>query len=369
MRDNVSIRASLQQRGELLQIQLCRYFRKVSIRASLQQRGEHLAFGDRAQGGQVSIRASLQQRGERRLHWRSGADPDPEARFNPRLTSAARRTSAKTPNVAALNSFQSAPHFSSEANRFGLPLQGFLRVSIRASLQQRGELIDNCVNILNATFQSAPHFSSEANSVATRRSNREYQFQSAPHFSSEANMHDDLKACRGIAVSIRASLQQRGEPRSISFVCCRSRFNPRLTSAARRTRSAERLISELPVSIRASLQQRGEPFRDSNVLVDALFQSAPHFSSEANTVPLSAAQIIAFQSAPHFSSEANPRRGRDRPGVLRFNPRLTSAARRTRKSPFKSSQKDCVSIRASLQQRGELSPLLFNVNYIFIDDN
>ena len=87
------------------------------------------------------------------------------------------------------------------------------------------------------------------------------------------------------------------------------------------------------------------------------FQSAPHFSSEANL----ARQIKieggfdAFQSAPHFSSEAN--RG-NRANCARrrcFNPRLTSAARRT--SVGRCGQfLGAVSIRASLQQRGERRP-------------
>src|SRR6266508_3695395 len=59
-----------------------------------------------------------------------------------------------------------------------------------------------------------------------------------------------------------------------------------------------------------------------------------------------------FQSAPHFSSEANLPSKRNFSSLVGFNPRLTSAARRTylfavlRRNPP-------VSIRASLQQRGE----------------
>src|SRR6266540_2630938 len=132
-------------------------------------------------------------------------------------------------------------------------------------------------------------------------------------------------------VSIRASLQQRGE---LDLPC----------------------ICELPpeVSIRASLQQRGEPCRGSERAVRTGFQSAPHFSSEANTpttiyitiyraVSIRASlqqrgerscsppppSPIEFQSAPHFSSEANLTRCFAVVHNSRFNPRLTSAARRT----------------------------------------
>ncbi len=108
------------------------------------------------------------------------------------------------------------------------------------------------------------------------------------------------------------------------------------------------------VSIRASLQQRGERPKKVNEVEQGAFQSAPHFSSEANlsshcltfrseefqsaphfsseaNAPLRIERFTtnAFQSAPHFSSEANAHWARRRFEVGRFNPRLTSAARRT----------------------------------------
>src|SRR6266498_71877 len=131
----------------------------------------------------VSIRASLQQRGEP-IQQRA---PIFSTSFNPRLTSAARRTN---------------------------------------------ELIHNlsCV-----AFQSAPHFSSEANPVVKRGRPRKVAFQSAPHFSSEANHFSIFDMSFHRWVSIRASLQQRGE----------------------RQLTAQVLWAKL-VSIRASLQQRGE---------------------------------------------------------------------------------------------------------------
>src|SRR6266508_3447625 len=109
--------------------------------------------------------------------------------------------------------FQSAPHFSSEANAH----------------------IQSAMNTLNA-FQSAPHFSSEANDLhlrcdahescfnprltsAARRTRtlaqnlKTLRFQSAPHFSSEANANFGTTLKDEAGVSIRASLQQRGERR------------------------------------------------------------------------------------------------------------------------------------------------------------
>ena len=155
--------------------------------------------------------------------------------------------------------FQSAPHFSSEANPALKRLQSH-----------------------TSKFQSAPHFSSEANLMLGNLGPSSV-FQSAPHFSSEAN---DLEAnpTHSPRVSIRASLQQRGERFIAQMRTLKKGFNPRLTSAARRTCSAR-----------------------AWVLKNKVFQSAPHFSSEAN----------------EFSSTVSAH-------VECFNPRLTSAARRTR---------------------------------------
>src|SRR5215475_5835337 len=62
--------------------------------------------------------------------------------------------------------------------------------------------------------------------------------------------------------------------------------------------------------------------------------------------------MTMFQSAPHFSSEANWASCRSPDSDGRFNPRLTSAARRT-EFVMLDHHEVRVSIRASLQQRGE----------------
>src|SRR6266536_3620176 len=132
----------------------------------------------------VSIRASLQQRGE----------PIQRAL------------------LARWELFQSAPHFSSEANlRILRRFYACKRVSIRASLQQRGELIYAVIHTQHMLFQSAPHFSSGANPLVANAPAADNVFQSAPHFSSEANACYSVIAVRRRSVSIRASLQQRGE--------------------------------------------------------------------------------------------------------------------------------------------------------------
>src|SRR6266511_3427057 len=99
---------------------------------------------------------------------------------------------------------------------------------------------------------------------------------------------------------------------------------------------------------------------DRSKIVLETFQSAPHFSSEANVfTALEHGGQYKFQSAPHFSSEANACVSisgiRSR---ICFNPRLTSAARRTLVSRSLASARGSVSIRASLQQRGEHFPFL-----------
>ena len=227
----------------------------VSIRASLQQRGERARANEEIGRYQVSIRASLQQRGEppTRLpiparaafqsapHFSSEAneirirDESRQARFNPRLTSAARRT------------------------RRHVEVDRRTCVSIRASLQQRGEPGYGRPDASRTGFQSAPHFSSEAN----------------------AGTREPYRRVRS--------------------------FNPRLTSAARRTGTANEIAITNGVSIRASLQQRGEHAGKSPLnFSSSAFQSAPHFSSEANGSIISTSRRSrSFQSAPHFSSEAN----------------------------------------------------------------
>src|SRR6266511_3113892 len=116
------------------------------------------------------------------------------------------------PSTPAGPLFQSAPHFSSEANLS--PGSSGVKdrvVSIRASLQQRGEPIQRALLARWELFQSAPHFSSEANPLVANAPAADNVFQSAPHFSSEANACYSVIAVRRRSVSIRASLQQRGE--------------------------------------------------------------------------------------------------------------------------------------------------------------
>src|SRR6266545_3711170 len=156
-------------------------------------------------------------------------------------------------------------------------------------------------------------------------------FQSAPHFSSEANFAVRLFRAFLKDVSIRASLQQRGEHGGRPGQWRRRAVSIRASLQQRgehnRTRHSH---SPNRVSIRASLQQRGEPSTRNGCLLFAWFQSAPHFSSEANASSFGSTSIptsfnprltsAARRTASSFGSTSIP---------TSFNPRLTSAARRT----------------------------------------
>src|SRR6266508_3366527 len=155
-------------------------------------------------------------------------------------------------------------------------------------------------------------------------------FQSAPHFSSEANIAVQSVMPCSWWVSIRASLQQRGERVEPAESAERNSFNPRLTSAARRTDGAGRALF-------GRLFQSAPHFSsEANVRVAQiiefamLFQSAPHFSSEANDRSLLATGADGqFQSAPHFSSEANRAGGfilAERDSVFQSAPHFSSEA-------------------------------------------
>ncbi len=182
--------------------------------------------------------------------------------------------------------FQSAPHFSSEANVYTLDeVAKDFTVSIRASLQQRGEprLISRIL-LFNERFQSAPHFSSEANTLP--RLTWPYLACFNPRLTSAARRTAFVGDKSTLTlVSIRASLQQRGERDTRCEGCVSAKVSIRASLQQRGEHAAERISTGLTeVSIRASLQQRGE----------------------------------------------RRRAGRFRKEPRCFNPRLTSAARRTR---------------------------------------
>jgi len=208
-------------------------------------------------------------------------------RFNPRLTSAARRTSSIHPSGIFLDICFN-PRLTSAARRTAFELsRGLTDGSFNPRLTSAARRTRTSGFGFNvALFQSTPHFSSEANKAPRSQGQRPLMFQSTPHFSSEAN--------------------------SISAV-----------------------VAVAPPA----------------------FQSTPHFSSEANTSEDRAGFTgDGFQSTPHFSSEANKvtschlpcstcvsihaslqQRGEPILDTCRnlnfkgFNPRLTSAARRTQR--------------------------------------
>src|SRR6266498_1623256 len=229
--------------------------------------------------------------------------------------------------------FQSAPHFSSEANLLiatNSPM--IFLVSIRASLQQRGELSGSAEKEINISFQSAPHFSSEANHPRWMGLPAILQFQSAPHFSSEANDRSGTAEGADAAFQSAPHFSSEANTREKIVLSRQLCFNPRLTSAARRT------------------------FHPLSILRKKEFQSAPHFSSEANSLEREESEKLGkFQSAPHFSSEANAIESWQEWHLSMFQsaPHFSSEANEGLRVDF---LVDClVSIRASLQQRGEHS--------------
>src|SRR6266542_1991663 len=110
-----------------------------------------------------------------------------------------------------------------------------LLVSIRASLQQRGELIGSPKKQTNISFQSAPHFSSEANHPRWMGLPAILQFQSAPHFSSEANDRSGTAEGADAAFQSAPHFSSEANTREKIVLSRQLCFNPRLTSAARRT--------------------------------------------------------------------------------------------------------------------------------------
>src|SRR6266540_2124716 len=105
----------------------------------------------------VSIHASPQPQGERH---KSNQGYESGRSFNPRLTSAARRTTGDTHRLSLTRTFQSTPPLSGKANRF----------------RQARHIAENL-------FQSTPHLSGKANAHTIAPFYEDNQFQSTPHLS------------------------------------------------------------------------------------------------------------------------------------------------------------------------------------------
>ena len=243
------------------------------------------------------------------------ADWSPMECFNPRLTSAARRTLQFLRRLQLAAGFQSTPHLSSEANAdmvrrkagrlcfnprltsaarrtsaFQAAIQIF-RVSIHASPQQRGEPPNESRHESQAarvSIHASPQQRGERGSVGADR-NRGSEFQSTPHLSSEANLllPPPLRVKAGfnprLTSAARRTMRRRSWPRPALS------FNPRLTSAARRTGSkSSRCKSRWSFNPRLTSAARrtkepGGPYHFFDT-----FQSTPHLSSEANQRPQTA---------------------------------------------------------------------------------
>ena len=183
-----------------------------------------------------------------------------------------------------------------------------IKVSIHASPQQRGELIERHTPIpALACFN--PRLTSAARRTRGSRTDvlSAYEFQSTPHLSSEANASVSLAPIDLESFNPRlTSAARRTSKLSVRFLAV-SRFNPRLTSAARRTKRLLSLAESCSVSIHASPQQRAE-MHEENIKVERI--------------------DVSIHPPPHQRGELGIIRNRD-DVQAGFNPRLTSSARRT----------------------------------------
>src|SRR6266540_1037489 len=145
---------------------------------------------------------------------------------------------------------------------------------------------------------------------------------------------------RNILVSIHASPQRQGELRNnIALHLFSECFNPRLTSAARRTPRDAALYNSPDVSIHASPQRQGEHYAEMQI---GRFQRVSiHASPQRQGEQM---RIREFEWKEYVSIHASPQRQGEpdnRAAVfvrnMGFNPRLTSAARRTRRLQLKMS--------------------------------
>ncbi len=283
--------------------------RPVSIHASPQRRGERKDFGRRFQAGR---------------------------RFNPRLTSAARRT------------------------------------------QDRGVMGHPAI-----MFQSTPHLSGEANITCSPFSPDIPAFQSTPHLSGEANVDDAPITTVYSRFNPRLTSAARRTQFSQVKITGGRCFNPRLTSAARRTADCRTCGLLLAVSIHASPQRRGErePFLRLAHIGDVSIHASPQRRGEhVGVIQALHDLLVSIHASPQrrgeheegeseggLSGEANVALAVRPDFSRRFNPRLTSAARRTTGEQCGHNGR-LVSIHASPQRRGELElshpflPILLSFN-------
>src|SRR6266540_3962743 len=202
-------------------------------------------------------------------------------------------------------------------------------------------------------FQSTPHLSGKANSLELLALMNLLEFQSTPHLSGKANNFFKQHGAYSFLVSIHASPQRQGErhhfparllaegfnPRLTSAArrtsalfggrVTASSFNPRLTSAARRTsragitgsqegvsihaspqRQGEQisfkfLSKTFDVSIHASPQRQGEPQREALKVVDKSFNPRLTSAARRTSFFVVIALLSKFQSTPHLSGKAN----------------------------------------------------------------
>src|SRR6266540_2896331 len=131
-------------------------------------------------------------------------------------------------------------------------------VSIHASPQRQGELLNRKMNRLIIMFQSTPHLSGKANNFFKQHG--AYSFLVSIHASPQRQGERHHFPARLLAEGFNPRLTSAARRTSALFGgrVTASSFNPRLTSAARRTSRAGITGSQEGVSIHASPQRHGE---------------------------------------------------------------------------------------------------------------
>jgi len=132
-------------------------------------------------------------------------------------------------------SIHASPQRQGEQHIFLLP-KGSKRVSIHASPQRQGERQQDFIEPLCEEFQSTPHLSGKANSFCGRGLTIKLAFQSTPHLSGKANLFGAMDCASYTGFQSTPHLSGKANSKK-SPVALKVRFNPRLTSAARRTPS------------------------------------------------------------------------------------------------------------------------------------
>src|SRR6266545_2096043 len=147
--------------------------------------------------------------------------------FNPRLTSAARRTSESMLRWPNMDMFQSTPHLSGKANVV-IDTERGSASSFNPRLTSAARRTHVWIKVRLGTAGFNPRLTSAARRTEVEpTAPLEWQFQSTPHLSGKANVLRLL--LKSLGNLFQSTPHLSGKANLFQF------FNPRLPSAARRT--------------------------------------------------------------------------------------------------------------------------------------